>query len=198
MFALAALLAQAAPTLPVNLKDASMRCAQVVAVAEGGDSHMRRSAQVSFFMMTAAKADPAGKSFLDRVNDLVPQPDPKIAAVASALLKQCDQRFPQARSMAPVKLPSDPFQRDVMCFGTLALLQGAAQQFETDFKDSAPLGRVKAVFEPLAARMTDDVLTKHGMNSEAAFTTYMGDRLKDSLALGNPETVGKACGLSSL
>lgn len=198
MLVVAALLAQAAVTLPVNLKDASMRCSQVVAVADGNDSHMRRSAQVSYFMMLAAKADPAGKPFLDRVNDLVPQPDETLSKTAPVLIKQCDQRFPLARSQAPVKLPSDPFQRDVMCFGTLALLQGAAQQMEEDFQDSAPLTRVKAVFEPLAARMTDDLLTKHGMNDEKAFTTYMGDRLKDSLALGNPESVGKACGLASL
>jgi hypothetical protein len=198
MFVIAALLAQATATLPAGTKDAAMRCAQAVAVAPGSDSHMRRSAQVSFFMMLAAKSDPAGKPFFDRVNEMAPRPDAGVAAAAQALLKLCDQRFPLARSAAPARLPSDPFERDVMCFGTLALLQGAAEQYGEDFGDSAPLGRVKAAFEPMAAKMTDAVLATHGMKDEAQFTAYMGDRLKDSLLIGNPETVAKACGLASL
>jgi len=190
-----ALLAQTA-SLDSDPAKAALSCAMSVAIADASVGPMRITSQVSHFVMQAAKADPGTKAFLDRVNELTDQavagnqtPD-----FAKAAMPECDRRFPLARRVATVRLPGDPFDRDVMCFGVLALLKGAASQLEEDSGDAAPLDKIETALAPISDRLTDTALKAHGIASETEFSTVMGDQLKASLALGNVESVARTCG----
>jgi hypothetical protein len=196
-----ALLAQSTNINAAEARDAALTCARAVPVAPSAKApHMRLTAQVTYFVMQAAKADPAGKPFLERVGELMNEAAQQSMSAASgdATMPGCDRRFPLARAAATVKLPKDPFERDVTCFGTLALLQGAAQQFKQTNGDGGSLDRIKAVLDPLTGRMTDDALRTHGITDDASFGRYMGDWLQATLAQGNAEAVARACGVSSL
>jgi hypothetical protein len=192
---LLALLAQAAP-LDADPSKAALTCALSVSIADASEKPLRLASQVSHFVMQAAKADPGTKPFLDRVGELTDQagagkqsPDS-----AKALMPECDRRFPLARTSGPVRLPTDAFDRDVMCFGALALLKGAAGQIEEDGGDAGLLDKVETALAPISDRLTDEAMKAHGIASDTAFAAAMGEQLKASLALGNVESIALACG----
>jgi hypothetical protein len=181
---------------------AAMRCATAAIVAgTEGESPLRLTSHFMYFAMQAAKAEQAGKPFLVRLGELAESAQgspPPAVADGKAEIAACDRNFPAARSAAAAKLPADPFERDVLCLGTLSLLQGAAQQMKEDGEDQDSLGRISAVLAPINARLTDAVLGQHGITTEEAFVARMGDQLKASLALGNPATIARACGVSQI
>lgn len=185
-------------SLDADPAKAALSCAMATAVADASQGPMRVTSQVSHFVMQAAKADPGTKPFLDRVGELTEQAGSgtRTAEFAKAVMPECDRRFPLARSTAAVRLPGDAFDRDVMCFGVIALLKGAATQFEEDGGDAGPLDKLETAFAPISDRLTDEALRARGINSEAAFTVAMGNQLKASLVLGNAESVARACGVA--
>lgn len=197
MLGLLALMAQTA-TLGADASRAGLACAQSVAVA-GGENPIKLMSQVTNFMLQAAKADPAGKPFITRVTELTSQPLPEQNVdSARALLPECDRRFPLARANGPVRLPTDPFRRDVMCFGVLGIFKGAEEQMKQSGGDAATLAGIDTTFEALSNRLTDDALKAHGIESGDAFVAVMGDQLVASLALGSTASVARTCGISTL
>lgn len=187
-------------TLDADDSKAALACAMAVAVASPSENPMRITSQVSHFVMQAAKADPGGKPFLERVGELTGQAETadQTADSAKALLPECDRRFPLARASATVRLPADAFQRDLMCFGILGIFRGAAGQLEEDSGDAGALDRIQTALAPISDRLTDAALNAHGIASEDAFSAAMGEQIKASLALGNGEDVARACGVASL
>lgn len=191
-----ALLAQTV-TLDTDPTKAALTCAMSVTLASPGENPMRITSQVSHLVMQAAATSPGSVPFLDRVGELTDQASANSqAADATALALECDRRFPLARKAGTVRLPADPFDRDVMCFGVLALLKGAASQLEEDGGDAGPLDKIETVLAPISDRLTDAALKAHGIDSETAFSTAMGDQLKASLKVGNPESIARACGVA--
>ncbi len=195
MLIMLALLAQTA-TLDSDPSKAALTCAMSVAIADASVGPMRITSEVSHFVMQAAKVDPGTKAFLDRVGELTDQavsgnqtPD-----FAKAVMPECDRRFPLARRIGTVRLPTDPFDRDVMCFGALALLKGAASQLEEDSGDAGPLDKIETALAPVSDRLTDAALKAHGIASDTGFAVAMGNQLKASLAFGNVESVAQTCG----
>jgi hypothetical protein len=190
-----ALLAQTAG-LDADPSKAALTCAMSVAIVDATQSPMRITSEVSHFVMQAAKADPGTKPFLDRVGELTEQASAgtQTPDAAKALMPECDRRFPLARGNDTVRLPADSFDRDVMCFGVLALLKGAASQLEEDGGDAGPLDKIETAFAPISDRLTDAALKAHQITSDAGFAAAMGEQLRASLALGNAESVARACG----
>lgn len=177
--------------------EAAMRCAPA-SIAVGAETPMLRTvSQFMHFVMEAASADGRGKPFLERMGELAEAAGKTAAtpAVAATLIGDCDQRFPLARSMTRVTLPDDTFRRDVMCLGVLSLLEGAAQEQAKDSGNKTDVTRIAAALGPVHSRLTDEALTAKGYDDEAKFTVLMGDQIKASLVLGNPESVARACGL---
>lgn len=195
-----ALLAQTAPTLETDNARAGLTCAMAVSVGETNAPPIRLTAQVSAFMMEAAKASPNGKPFLDRVTELSNEDSRTLPSLeaAKALLPLCDKRFPLARANGTATLPTDSFRRDLMCLGTLSLLLGAAQELEKQNGDAGPLDKIQSALAPVSDRLNDDVVTAHGIADEKQFANAMGEQVKASLALGNVEVVARACGASGL
>ena len=197
MFSLLALAAQTA-TLSNEPAKHAMACgaAAVVAGAET-DAPLRMTSHYMYFVMRAAEADPGDKSFLLRIGELaggaaqgeIPSPE-----AAKKLLTDCDREYPLARAATAPKLPADAFDRDVMCMGTLSLLSGAAEEIKKDGDDNGAHDRIGEAIAGIAGRLTDDALAQRGMNNEEKFTVVMGEQLKASLRLGNPETIARACG----
>lgn len=192
---LLALLAQTV-ALDADPAKAALTCAMSVAITDASENPMRLTSQVSHFIMQATKADPGSKPFLDRVGELTDQAGAgtQTAESAKAAMPECDKRFPLARTNGPVHLPTDSFDRDVMCFGALALLKGAASQIEEDGGDAGPLDKIETALAPISDRLTDAALKAHGIASDTGFAAAMGEQLKASLALGNVESVALACG----
>lgn len=192
-------LALQTPTLEADNAKAAMTCAQAVSIADSPTkSPLQLTSQFTHLAMQSAKAKPGTGSFFDQLNTLSEQAGKAGALTpeqAKALAPLCDRRFPIARSSAPARLPADPFRRDLLCFGTLSVLQGAAEEIAKNGSDS-DLVKIRAALSPLTGRMTDAELKKRGFAADDAFVKALGDEMLGSLASGNPMTIAAACGVA--
>jgi hypothetical protein len=197
MLSLFALMLQTT-TLDADTAKAAMTCAQAVTIADSPNrSPLRLTSQFTYLAMQSAKAKPGTGSFFDQLNTLSAQAgagSPVTPEQARLLAPLCDKRFPLARSDAPARLPSDPFRRDMLCFGTLSVLQGAAEEIEKGGGDSG-LKKIQAALAPLTDKMTDEELKKRGLGADDAFLKALGTEMIGSLTIGNPLTIGAACGV---
>lgn len=200
MLTLFALMLQTA-TLDADNAKAAKTCAQALVIAgTGTESPMRLTSHFTFMAMQAARAENPGAKFFDRLKALsdeiagqtVLSPDD-----AKALAPQCDRRFPLARSTAPARLPADPFRRDMLCFGTLSLLQGAAEELRKE-GDGATLDKITTRLKPLSDKMADAELQKRGMASESAFMKALSDEMLGAIDVGNPLGIAAACGVTGI
>lgn len=194
-----ALIAQT-PTLAEDTFEAAITCAQAATIADAGKkTQIRLTSQFIFYTMHAARANAGGKPFLQRLQELSDaKPAAELAdqAVARSLIPACEKRFP--RPLAAPRLPADPFQRDLMCFGTLSLLQGAAQALKEDKGETVPLARIEAALDPLLGKLTDASLAARGISGEAEFTELLGNQIIATIPLGEPITIANACGVQDL
>lgn len=192
-------LALQTPTLEADNAKAAMTCARAVSIADSPTkSPLQLTSQFTHLAMQSAKAKPGTGSFFDQLNTLSEQAgkaDALTPEQAKALAPLCDRRFPIARSSAPARLPADPFRRDLLCFGTLSVLQGAAEEIAKNGSDS-DLVKIRAALSPLTGRMTDAELKKRGFAADDAFVKALGDEMLGSLASGNPMTIAAACGVA--
>lgn len=192
-------LALQTPTLEADNAKAAMTCARAVSIADSPTkSPLQLTSQFTHLAMQSAKAKPGTGSFFDQLNTLSEQAGKAGALTpeqAKALAPLCDRRFPIARSSAPARLPADPFRRDLLCFGTLSVLQGAAEEIAKNGSDS-DLVKIRAALSPLTGRMTDAELKKRGFGADDAFVKALGDEMLGSLAGGNPMTIAAACGVA--
>lgn len=184
-------------TLPAPTFDAAKLCARASAVADAATiSAMRRTARYTYFAMHATLASPAGKSYLDRLNEVasqIPSDGTLSEADAKLLTGQCNARF--APPSPPAKLPGG-FDGDLICFLTLSVLQGAAEEIEKSEGDATNLNRIDAALKPLLAKLTDEALAAKGLGDDAKFTSYLGEQAAASLKIGDPIVVAQACGVS--
>jgi len=198
MLTVLALMFQTA-TLDADNAKAAMTCAQAVTIVDSSSkSPLQLTSQFTYLAMQSAKAKPGAGSFFDQLNALSEQVGKDAALTpeqAKTLAPLCDKRFPIARSPAPARLPSAPFRRDMLCFGTLSVLQGAAEEIAKAGSDSQ-LTKIRAALTPLTDKMTDDALKKRGLASDGAFVKALGDEMLASLPVGNPMTVAAACGVT--
>lgn len=192
-----AILAQTAVTTPAA-QDA-MRCATAAAVAAPeGEAQLRTTSHFMYFAMQATQAEPGDGPFLNRLGEIAQSASsqtPPSAEEAATMLADCDKRFPLAKATTVPRLPADQFDRDVMCLGVLSLMQGAAEAMKED-GDAAPVDEIRAALQPVAARLTDDVLAKRGVAEESRFVTVMGDQVRATLKIGNPASIARACGVT--
>lgn len=191
-------LALQTPTLEADNAKAAMTCAQAVTIVDASTrSPLQLTSQFTYLAMQSVKARPGAGSFFDQLNALSEQAG-KAAALtpeqAKAIAPLCDRRFPIARGSTPTRLPADPFRRDMLCFGTLSVLQGAAEEIAKTGSDSG-LTKIRAALSPLTDRMTDAELKKRGFVADDAFVKALGDEMLASLTSGNPMTVAAACGV---
>jgi len=196
MLTLFALMLQTA-TLDADTAKAAMTCAQAITISDAAaKSPMQLTSQFTHLMMQSAKAKPEGKFFdqLNKLSESASSGTPLTPEQAKPLVAACDTRFPLARSSAPARLPTDAFRRDVLCFGTLSVLQGAAEEIAKTGSD-AELVKVRAALKPLSEKLTDAELNKRGLASDDKFLTLLSNEMIASITIGNPLTVAAACGL---
>ena len=187
------------PSTPAHPRDTAMACAAATAVA-AGEATVRVTAQASYHVMQAARADLQGKSFTQRYQELMPQlasyarplmPGGAMAGRAPGIVLECDRIYPLARRMAAARLPSDAFDRDLMCLGVVSFLEGMG-------RDTSPGGapthaETLRAQEAYIARLPDSRTQAAGLPDEAAVTRRVGELLDRSIDLGNSEMVGRAC-----
>jgi hypothetical protein len=187
-------------TLETDTAKAAMTCAQALTIADANSkSPMQLTSQFTHLAMQSVKAKPEGSFFeqLNKISGQVGKEPVMTPEQAKLLAPTCDRRFPLTRSGAPARLPTTPFRRDLLCFGTLSVLQGAAEEIGKSGDDSG-LTRIKAAIEGISRRLTDDELKKQGFASEQTFVKAMGDEMLASLTTGNPLTVAAACGVTGI
>lgn len=185
-------------TLDADTSKAAMTCAQAFTIAHASTkSPMQLTSQFTHLMMQSAKAKPEG-SFFDQLNKLSASASSGAAMApeqAKALAPACQARFPIAASTTPAKLPSDSFRRNVLCFGMLSVLQGAAEEIAKSGTDGG-LTKIQAGLKPLLDKLTDEELKRRGLGGDDAFLKVLGDEMLASLPSGNPLTLAAACGVS--
>jgi hypothetical protein len=187
-------------TLDADNYKAAITCAQALTISDASSkSPMQLTSQFTHLMMQAARAKPEG-AFFEQLNALSANASNGATmqpAQANLLAPLCDRRFPIARSTAPARLPRDSFHRDVLCFGTLSVLQGAAEEIAKSGSETG-LTKIRAGLKPLTDRLTDDELKKRGLGADGAFMKALGDEMLASLPAGNPLTVATACGVTGI
>lgn len=189
-------LAMMAQDVPLNAQATeALGCgrAVVASLPDAGDQRATGLLQAVYFMMSAADAHPVqGKLFLERAGDVGAQMfdgSAPPAANRDALLKRCDARYPLARGTAPVKLPSDPFQRDLLCVGASSYVMGIFQG--ATLPDLAkPYERLQLAY---LERVPDSMFAQQGLTDENRVKEAMDGSLRNSLRIGNLDGITKAC-----
>jgi len=149
--------------------------------------------QAVYFMMAAAQADPVpGKRFLERTTDIAPlifKEDKQSPAQFAATLTACDKRYPLARSTAPAKLPTDSFQRDLICAAAssyaFGILQGAGVTAKVD--------EYQRIQQGFLTRIPDTLLAERGIKDSDGIVGAMDNALASTTRIGNLETILVAC-----
>ncbi len=105
----------------------------------------------------------------------------------AALAAACAERFPANRREAPVQLPQDRFQRDLLCLSTSSLLSGIYER--------APdaLAIATRVMEQHAARVDSAAYRRNGLTTENAIARAFGASLIAAHDAGNLNSVLLAC-----
>jgi len=195
MLPLLALFAQTA-TLDADPGKAALACAVAVPVANPDADSMQLTAQLTYFVMQAAKADPGTKAFLQRVEELagnLDAADGLDTAKARTILSACDARFPLARKAVTVRLPADPLRRDILCLGAVGIVYGAAQGMLEEGGDPSYERDLKPIMDGYVARLTDERLAQNGIDGDAKMDVFLGRELIASLELGNVDRITQAC-----
>lgn len=192
------LLQAQAATLPADTGQAGRMCTSAVSFGStASDDPIELTAHLTYFLMTALKAEGGSADFLKRVNsafdDPAKRPQEIAAETARALITQCDARFPKARASGAAKLPSDPFRSQVLCLGAVGVVLGAAQGLKENGGDPTAYNRWKPVSDGLQSRLTDNFLASHGITTEEQFNTLLGNELAGSLAAGNLLAISTSC-----
>jgi hypothetical protein len=191
---IAAALIQAAPTLEADPYQAALQCRQ--AIVTGIQSlPIEISAQFSYFTMAAARAMPGESGYFERMRAVMaPNVGPAQLApeVARALVVACDQRFPLARRTGPVTLPTDPFQRDLMCAGVTSTLSGTARGYGERTGDVAPFRRLQSLTMRFQALVMTG-MAERGMTDPSAQRRAIGEAMFASLDIGNQDVIANAC-----
>lgn len=195
-------LAQAAATpapvaaLPTDAYGAGMVCAGAVGIGrDPADGALQMTAEVTYFIMQAARANPGTVPYAERSTELIGQlrtMPPQTPAVAAANRQKCYQRWPMALGRAPVTLPTAKMPRGLTCIGALGVMVGAAQQLAKQ-GDKTALDRYGPSAGRWANSLDDAYLTSQGITTEAQMVKLMSDQLKASLSLGNVRSISDAC-----
>lgn len=121
MLLLLAALMQAPPALDADLYHAARTCTLISHVqnrSAGNALTAAMAAHSSYFLITAAVANPAGKPALERMRELRVEIDrdqrPTPAEIA-ALDPQCSARFPRSLNETSVTLPTKLAERAALC-----------------------------------------------------------------------------------
>ena len=187
------------PALETSTFEAGKTCG-AAAAATASEATVRLTVQASYFVMHSARADPQGKPFLTRFEEVMRSLADHAGALAQsgrlangggAILAECDRRFPLARSTAPARLPADPLRRDLMCLGVVSFLEGASRQGPTGGTPTHDeMVRAQAAYTAL---LDDERMRAAGLGEEEAAMRRVGELTAESLELGNTEMVSRAC-----
>ena len=150
--------------------------------------------------MVATRFDRQGKPFTDRYQELMQQlvnyardlvPGGSRNGQAPRIASDCDRNYPLARSTAPARLPTDPFERDLMCLGTVSFLEGVSRESQPG---GAPAREeILSAQQAYIALLPDTRTRAAGLPDTAAVTARVGELLDRSIDFGNTEMVSRAC-----
>ncbi|NYT39810.1 hypothetical protein HZY97_03505 [Sphingomonas sp. R-74633] len=183
-----ALLGQSAQ-IDADIGKAARRCAAAFTVdaKRRGVNPLRTASQIGYLGLAAARAEGAGNDVLlasaskvlNQASSLIPAATRNSSAIAIA----CDKRFPLARATAPAPLPSDPADRDILCFAAITLQAGAAAQLPNP-------ATLKSI-EPLMARFSDRF--DAAIDSKGLPVGALLDAIRSLPDRGNAETIYLSC-----
>lgn len=180
-------------TLTSDAVEAPLVCAVALTIVDKDKPPLLAAATFSFFIGKWAAANSAGGPFFDQLSALSSNPPPYprniTPEMAAALAPQCDKRYPTARSNGPVKLPTDPLARDVVCMFSLSTMGGVARSDATG--GPAVTRRYNDAAGRFATRFTATMKTKN--LSEDAEMALATTHVISGLDLGNAYVVSEAC-----
>jgi hypothetical protein len=197
LLALAALAQAPDAAAAVAARDHAMTCA-VVSVVDAGLPTVTLASYISYYAMIAARADPQGKPFMQRAEELMdgmsayaePWRDGANRRGVPGLLAECDRRYPLARSSGSATLPVDLSERDLLCFSILNIARGMG--------DGAPPGTAPTISQSTEVSLPrrDDLLLGRRAEArvdDATMEARATQLLAASTQIGNAETISRAC-----
>lgn len=194
------ILALAVQTQPLPTVDASMtveramRCASAVRQGEvvGGRSTFAGSVRSVYFIMIAAREASGHEPFFERMKALAPTIGncPVEASVAADVTASCLKEEPRAAGAVFGTLPTDAAERDMMCAGTIAILNGLAIGYRNHSGDETPAARWSAVLATFQQRLERSPATR---DEGGDVSLKLGQEAQLATRIGSPETVATMC-----
>lgn len=191
MFFLSLALIGQSATLDADIGKAARKCvATYVSAVSDPDESQRLSvlSQIIYLGMSVSRTEGrVGKAFMDRALDVLDEAKTEMdkGGATPALAAECDKRFPLARATALPRLPQAQADRDILCTASISLLANMAHNMPDTEEDLLVLqGRFAGRYET-------------AMKSKASGTKQeekvLGDALRASLDIGNPESIAFSC-----
>jgi len=168
------------------------QCAASVGPATRDEvSAVAGASQLLYFVLTAAKLSGGDTPPMERIEGemaKIGEIEVPTAEAATALLPQCDARFPGARSTTVSALPVIEAERDMLCLAVAAITYGAAAEDKGE-RSRALAGRLQGLIGATGAKVT----VREPDASEAEMRARMGEALMASTELGNPYYLATSC-----
>lgn len=194
------LLALATQIQPLSSPDASMtveramRCASAVRQDKivAGRSAFANSVRSVYFIMIAAREATGHEPFFERMKALAPtiKNYPVEASAAADVTASCLKEETRAAGATFGTLPTDVAERDVMCAGTIAILNGLAIGYRNHSGDEAPAARWTAVLATFQQRLEQSPVTR---DEDGDLSAKLGQEAQLATRIGSPETVATMC-----
>jgi hypothetical protein len=187
--------AQPSPQAGVAMTaERAMRCASALRVRDNaaGTADFPLAVRSIYFVMIAARETGGQESFFNRIKVLGAKVgDYAVTMQASTeIIASCLKDEPRADGATVGALPADAAERDLMCVGTLALLEGLATGYRDKSHDGAPAEHWANVLAPFQARVQKGA--EAGGHADALLTS-MEQATERATRIGAPETLAKMC-----
>jgi hypothetical protein len=165
----------------------------MVDMPDDHDAKLTRVAETSWFMAQAALLEAGPDGLVGAMRRMLTTHFSAKASTAGTQPAVCRSIFPQAYSADAAALPTDKGQRNMLCFAIGSLYFGMAKAHSEATGDARPLRLAEQVQNHFLGQLMESDAKNLQLSDQAAMMRMMGQRIADSLALGNPEVVAKKC-----
>ncbi|MDH7974129.1 hypothetical protein QH494_18225 [Sphingomonas sp. AR_OL41] len=182
------------PTEAPMTVERAMRCASATrqVARAAGKLAFADGVRSVYFIMIAAREAPGHEPFFERVKSLTATIGtyPVAANIAADMTASCLKEESRAGGEASGTLPADAAERDEMCAGTIALLDGLAIGYRNSSGDGAPAARWEPVLATFVQRLERSAKSSAGAGN---MSMILGQEAQLATRIGSPETVAGMC-----
>lgn len=190
---------QAPRPLETDVEEASKTCWIASITRAAGDNRIDgyEMADAFWFPIEASRVVTAKGPILEQIQTRANQTPADTDAVrknAAFYAAECAKRWPKSvRGAAPITLPSELYDRELLCGAVASLLFGAAQEEEKSYGSSSTGPGLKRITDRVVAYQTDDELRRHGITDQTDLIAQYSLAIGRAVRMGNLNDVIRAC-----